>query len=397
MFKATTAIKKILALKARKKIIQGGSGAGKTIAILSILIDKAIRTPGLEISVVSESVPHLKKGAMKDFIKVMKSLGRWSEDHWNATDRKYTFSNESYIEFFSPEAILGARRNILYINEANNVSYSDYHQLSIRTSDDIFIDHNPSTEYYAHTEILKEPNSEILVLTYKDNEARPVNVDEDFDVARAKAQKEEEQGLPVTAYWRNWCRVYIDGEVGNLQGVVFENWHIIPEITQEINPLCYGLDFGYVNDPTALIAVYENKGELFVKELLYQTKLTNSDIIKKLNQLVTKGIEIIADSAEPKSIEEISRAGFRIKGANKGPDSVRNSIDKLQQYKINVTADSLNLIKELRSYRWLTDKAGKALNQPVDYQNHLIDALRYVALNKLGKSSGVWDYSFSSI
>jgi phage terminase large subunit len=397
MLQSTTAIKKILAMKARKKIIQGGTGAGKTFAILTILIDRAIKTEGLEISVVSESIPHLKRGAMKDFIKLMKSTGRWNEDSWNATDRKYTFFNGSYIEFFSPEAILGARRNILYLNEANNISFSDYHQLAVRTSNDIYIDFNPDQEFWAHSEILKEPNTESLILTYKDNEARPSNVDEEFAIALNKAEKEADEGLPITAFWRNFCEVYIFGRIGNLQGRIFSNWNQVDEIPEDAKFIAYACDPGFSNDPTAVVAVYTHNKELYVHELIYELRLTNADID---NKLVLRGVKksdpLIVDSAEPKTVEDLKRYGYSVEPAKKGPDSVRASINQLQEYKINVTKESLNLIKELRSYKWMTDKSGKALNEPCDANNHLIDALRYVALNKLGKNnSTVWDYQIA--
>lgn len=393
MFKRTTAINKILAMKARKKVIQGGSSAGKTFGILPILIDKAIKTDGLEISVVSESIPHLKKGALKDFIKIMKMTGRWIESHYNATDRKYTFANDSYIEFFSPESVLGARRHILYVNEANNVSYSDYHQLSSRTEQDIYIDYNPAAEFWAHTEVLKEANSELLVLDYRDNEALPSNVVEEFQIARQKAKEEKEAGLPITSYWQNYCRVYIDGQVGNIQGVIFSNWNQVDEIPKEAEFLGYGLDFGFTNDPTALIEVYKQSGELWVNELIYQNRLINSDIIAKMRTLgVHPHREIVADSAEPKTIEEIRRSQFYVTGALKGEDSIRVSIHKLQEFKINVTKRSTNIIRELRSYKWRIDKDGKSLNEPVDYDNHAIDALRYVALNKIISNLNVYNF-----
>jgi len=384
-FVRTTAINKILSLKPRKKVIQGGSSAGKTFGIIPILIDKATKTPSLEISVVSESVPHLKKGALKDFIKIMKLTNRWVESHYNATDRKYTFGNGSYIEFFSPESVLGARRHILYVNEANNVTYEDYHQLAVRTEKDIFIDFNPANEFWAHTEVLKEPDSEGIILTYLDNEGRPSNVDMEFDIARSKANKEKESG--VDGYWSNWCRVYIDGQMGSLQGVVFNNWNQVDDIPQDAEFVAMGLDFGFTNDETALVEVYRKHNKLFVNELIYEKRLTGYDIAERMLILgFPKHRVIVADSARPETIEDISRYGFNIEGAKKGADSVINSIDTLQQYEIYVTKSSTNLIKELRQYRWLTDRSGKALNEPVDFMNHAIDALRYVAQNKINKT-----------
>lgn len=375
-------------MKARKKVIAGGSSAGKTWAILPVLIDKATRSV-LEISVVSESIPHLKKGALKDFIKIMKITGRWFPERYNASDRKYTFANGSYIEFFSPESVLGARRDILYINEAINITYQDYHQLAIRTRLDIYLDFNPSDTFWAHTEVLKEPDAELLVLTYQDNEAAPENVEYEFNIARSKAEDERKQGLPISSYWQNWVRVYIDGEIGSLQGTVF-SFNTCDEIPKEARFMAYGLDFGFSNDPAAVVAVYLFNKAIYLREVLYQTGLTNSDLASRLQGLISKNAEIIADSAEPKSIEDMRRFGYtNIRAAEKGQDSIRTSIDIIQRHDIYIEKASTNLIKEFRQYRWSTDKTGKQLDKPVDAFNHLIDGTRYVALIKLRPQSGV--------
>lgn len=373
-------------MTARKRVVRGGSSASKTCGILPELINRCTLNPGLEVSVISESIPHLKKGAMKDFIKIMKWTGRWNENHWNATDRKYTFHNDSYIEFFSPESVLGSRRNILYVNEANNIKYEDYVQLAMRTSDLIFLDYNPAAEFWADTEVLKEPDSELLVLTYLDNEARPKNVDSDFAIFRQKAEKEKELGLPITSYWQNYCRVYIDGEIGNIQGVVFNNWNQIDSIPEQAEIIAYGLDWGFTNDPSGLVAVYKYNGKLVLHELIYESGLTNSMLADKMRSLgVNTNIDIIADSSEPKSIADLQGMGFpRTTPAKKGADSINNGISKLQEFELLVTKTSTNLIKELRAYRWQVDKSGKTLNEPIDHMNHLIDPTRYVALNKLG-------------
>lgn len=382
MFKRTTAINRILKLTKRKKVIQGGTSAGKTFAILSILIDRATKTPRLEISVVSETIPHLRRGALKDFIKIMQGTNRWIDSNYNRTLLTYVFSNGSYIEFFSTDQedrLRGARRNILYINEANNINFESYYQLAIRTSNDIYLDFNPTEAFWAHTEVLKETDAEIIILNYKDNEALPPNVITDLEQAREKAK--------TSSYWANWCRVYIDGEIGTLQGAVFSNWDIVDSIPEGAEFISYGLDWGFSIDQTGFISCYRLNGELYFKELIYEQRLTNNDIGNKLNGLgVLKNQEIIADSAEPKSIEDLKRLGFRISPAQKGQDSVRASIDILQRYKIHITSDSTNLIKELRSYVWETDKTGNNTGHPVDFMNHLIDPMRYIALNKLSNA-----------
>jgi phage terminase large subunit len=382
-FKYTTAISRIRRMTARKKVIQGGTSAGKTLAILAVLIDIAAKNK-TEISVVSESIPHLRRGAIKDFAKVMQWTGRWVADRWNKTLLTYHFANGSIIEFFSADSearLRGARRQVVYINEANNIDFESYYQLAIRTSEAIYIDFNPTHEFWAHTEVLREDDSELLILTYQDNEALPDTIRRDIELNRTKAE--------TSAYWANWWKVYGLGQVGTLQGAIYEDFEVVEGIdVSRAKFVALGLDWGFSNDPTALVAIYRQGDCLLIQELLYSTGLTNQDIADKLRTLgITRAWEIVADSAEPKSIEEIYRLGFNIKPAEKGPDSVRNGIDILKRFKLQVTKDSTNLIKELRSYTWATDKEGKNTGVPIDSFNHACDAMRYVALNKLRVSN----------
>ncbi len=383
MFTLTTAISRIRRMTARKKVIQGGTSAGKTLAILAVLIDIAAKNK-TEISVVSESIPHLRRGAIKDFAKVMQWTGRWVADRWNKTLLTYHFANGSIIEFFSADSearLRGARRQVVYINEANNIDFESYYQLAIRTSEAIYIDFNPTHEFWAHTEVLPEQDAELVILTYQDNEALPDTIKRDIELNRTKAE--------TSAYWANWWKVYGLGQVGTLQGAIYEDFEVVEGIdVSRAKFVALGLDWGFSNDPTALVAIYRQGDCLLIQELLYSTGLTNQDIADKLRSLgITRAWEIVADSAEPKSIEEIYRLGFNIKPAEKGPDSVRNGIDILKRFKLQVTKDSTNLIKELRSYTWATDKEGKNTGVPIDSFNHACDAMRYVALNKLRVSN----------
>ena len=371
-------------MTARKKVIQGGTSAGKTYAILAVLIHIAAKAK-TEISVVSESIPHLRRGAMKDFGKVMQWTNRWRDEGWNKTLLTYTFANGSTIEFFSADQeakLRGARRQVLYINEANNIEFEAYHQLAIRTSESIYIDFNPVSEFWAHTEVLAEQDSELIVLTYRDNEALPATIRDDIEAAQVKAA--------TSTYWANWWKVYGLGEVGSLQGVVFDDWQQVDGIDFAGDKLvAIGLDWGYTNDPTAVVAVYKRGSAILLHELLYQNGLTNQDIADHLRKLgIGRSWPIIADSAEPKSIEEVHRLGFNIHPATKGADSIRNSIDILKRQPLLVTRESTNLIKELRNYTWDTDKTGASLGVPIDRYNHAIDAVRYVALNKLSANAG---------
>jgi phage terminase large subunit len=384
MFKKTTAIKKILNLKKRIKIIQGGTSAGKTFGIIPVLIDKAARHEGLEISIVAETIPHLRRGALKDFLKIMKWTGRFFEDRFNKSLLRYEFANGSVIEFFSADdssKLRGARRDILYINECNNVTFDSYNELAIRTRKEVYLDFNPANEFWVHTELKDEPDSDFLILTYKDNEALDQSIIEQIEKNKEKAK--------TSSYWANWWKVYGEGQLGMLEGVVFSNWKQIDTIPKEAKLLGIGLDFGYTNDPTAIIEIYNYNGQRIVNELVYQTGLLNSEIAK----LLPKHVPVYADSSEPKSIDEIKRFGVIIKGVTKGKDSINYGIDVIQRNEYLVTANSGNLIKELRSYIWDTDKQGKRLNKPIDFNNHAIDAFRYHEMETLGIGAQYGSYA----
>jgi phage terminase large subunit len=387
MFKRTTAINKMMAMTKRKRVIQGGTSSGKTYGIIPILIDYATKNARQRITVVAESIPAVKDGAVKLFKDIMFETNRWIDSHWIGNPMEYTFSNGTIIQFKSFDSVgkakASGKRDVLFLNEANHISFEIADALMIR-SKQTWIDFNPDNEFWAHTEVMPEHNAEFLLLTYKDNEAIPTETLEDLQIKIEKAK--------TSTYWANWCKVYVDGEIGNLQGTIFENWVQCDNIPTDAEFISYAMDFGFTNDPTAVSSVYRYNGELYIDELIYSTRLTNSDIIAKLKEIgITPQQMIVADSAEPKSIEDIRRAGFRIEGAKKGADSIRNSIDTLQQYKLNVTKRSTNIIKELRNYKWVIDRDGKSTSIPIDSYNHAIDGIRYVALNRLKKS--VFRYS----
>lgn len=384
MFKRTSAINKILSLKRRIKIIQGGTSAGKTFGILPILIDKCAKEKGLEVSVVAETIPHLRRGALKDFLKIMRWTNRYFDDRFNKTLLRYEFANGSSIEFFSADdasKLRGARRDILYINECNNVTFESYNELAIRTKREVYLDFNPANEFWVHKELKDEPDTDFIILTYKDNEALDESIVTQIEKNRDKAA--------TSSYWANWWRVYGLGEVGSLEGVVFNNWKEIDTIPNEAKLIGIGLDFGYTNDPTAAIEIYNYNGTRIVNELVYRTGMVNSDIAK----ILPASVVIYADSSEPKSIEEIKRFGKTIKGVTKGKDSINYGIDVMQRQEYLVTKSSTNLIKELRSYCWDVDKQGVRMNKPIDHFNHAIDALRYHEMEALGLKSNYGQYS----
>ena len=379
----TTAIDKIEALQKRIKIIQGGTSAGKTYSVLAVLITKAASYSRTEISVVAESIPHLRRGALKDFLKIMKENNRYFDERFNKSLLRYEFSNGSVMEFFSADdssKLRGARRDILYINECNNVTFESYNELAIRTKKEVYLDFNPANEFWVHKELKDEPDSDFLILTYKDNEALDNSIVQQIEKNRLKAE--------TSAYWANWWRVYGLGEIGMLEGVIFSNWKTIDTLPKDAKLIGIGLDFGYTNDPTAIIEIYNYNGQRILNELKYQTGMLNSDIAKEL----PKHVPVYADSSEPKSIEEIKRYGITIKGVTKGKDSINYGIDVMQRQEYLVTSNSVNLIKELRAYCWDTDKAGTRLNKPIDTNNHAIDALRYHEMETLGLNSNYGKY-----
>ena len=385
----TTAQRKILKLKKRVRIVQGGTSSSKTFTIIPLLIQYAIQTPNSEISIVSESIPHLKRGAMKDFLKIMSWTNNFKPHNFNKSNLTYKFSNGSYIEFFSadqPDKLRGARRDILFINECNNVTFESYQQLSIRTKKFIYLDYNPTNTFWVHTEL--KDDSDFIILTYKDNEALDPAIVKEIEKAKVKAE--------TSSYWENWWKVYGLGQIGSLEGVIFNNWKQCDKIPDTAEFIAYGLDWGFTNDPTALVAIYRYNNAIYIHELIYQTGLTNGEIVNHLKANNVQSHQcIVADSAEPKSIQDLSNAGYYMEPAKKGADSILLSINRLQEYEIFVTSYSINIIKELRNYRWAKDKEGKSINTPMDAMNHSIDAIRYVALNRLSKFENIGFYSFA--
>lgn len=321
-------------------------------------------------SVVSESMPHLRRGALRDFLQILKEHDYYDDNRWNATNSIYTFETGSIIEFFGVEEekkVRGSRRHRLFINEANNISFETFEQLEVRTKEFIFLDWNPSTEFWFYTEVEGKRNDvEMLTLTYKDNEG--------LDPAIV-ASIETRMNRP------GWWKVYGLGQLGEVEGKIYIDWKIIDEIPHEARLLRYGLDFGYTNDPTSLIAVYKYNGGIILDEICFAKGLSNKQIVDIIQ--ASPKAPIIADSAEPKSIDEIKSYEITILPAVKGPDSVRNGIQYVQGERISVTKRSVNIIKEYRNYLWEADKRTGALLQIPEHQfSHSMDAVRYaVAFN----------------
>ena len=377
MFTQTQAVKRLRKLENRVRIVRGGSSAGKTIAILMILIDYAIRENYKEISVVAESIPHLRRGALKDFLNILKLTNRYDDRKFNKSTLKYEFSTGSYIEFFStdqPDRLRGARRTDLFINECNNVDFESYQQLAVRTSGNVWLDYNPSNLFWVDKELIGQEDTDFVTLTYKDNDSLPDTIIREIEKARIKAK--------TSTYWANWWKVYGLGEIGSLEGVCIPDWKPIDKLPEEARLLCGGLDFGYSIDPSAYIRLYKWNNAYIFDEVLYQKGMLNRDISRYLKDNVILE-HIYADSAEPKSINEIRAYGHKISGVKKFNNSVVYGINLINQNEIYVTSRSKNLIKELQGYVWAKDKEGNNIQKPTGTHPDCIDAARYALMMQL--------------
>lgn len=362
----TTATEKIISMGTRIRGVTGGTGASKTISILMNLIDLAYtdETPKLT-SIVSESLPHLKKGAIRDFQNIMVDAGYWKDHLWKKTDFTYTFENGSQFEFFGADNTAkahGPRRDRLFINEGNHVKWSVADQMIIRTRDLIIVDWNPTNRFWWEEELVPYRDHDFLRVTYLDNEALEPEIVKDIEAHRHN---------------RAWWRVYGLGLTGQNEDTVFHNWIPIDEIPHEARLLRRGLDFGYTNHPSALCATYYWNGAYILDEEMYRKGMQNQDIYDVASVQVDAQKLIRADSAEPKSIENLQILGLNVIGSIKGKGSVAKGIDFMQGKRIFLTKSSVNAWKEYRNYMWIKDRDGKPTNEPEDSFNHFMDAARY--------------------
>jgi len=364
LFKDTTATKKIFNLKNRIRSVSGGTSASKTISILVWLIDYAQSTTNEVITVVAESVPHLELGAIRDFKNIMTAHGYWQNDSWISKPAKYTFPKGSIIEFISFDKFgkaHGPRRDVLFLNEANNLPYNIVDQLITRTKKIVWIDFNPTNEFWFYTEMLpNRKDIDFITVNYLDNEA----LDETI-ISEIESHKNN----------KYWWQVYGLGQLGVVEGRVYRDWQIIDEIPHEARLERYGMDFGYSNDPTAIVAVYKYNDGFIFDEVCFQKGLSNKQIADIL--LNQDKAMVMADSAEPKSIDEIKSYGVNIFPAIKGQGSVNKGIQYVQDQKCSITKRSINIIKEYRNYLFKEDKNGKVTNEPQAGFDHSMDAIRY--------------------
>lgn len=367
----TTATQKVFTLQKRIRAVTGGTSASKTISILIWLIDYSqTKQDKLKLcSVVSESFPHLEKGAIYDFQNIMKDRGYWNESRWNKTKHLYEFETGNVIEFTSMDSYgkaHGPRRDVLFVNECNNLQYDIVDQLITRTREIVWLDWNPTSEFWFYTEMLgKRDDIDFITLTYKDNEALDRTT-----ILEIESHKGNKQ----------WWRVYGLGLMGEIEGRIYTDWKIIDEVPHEARLERYGLDFGYSNDPTAVIAIYYYNGGYIFDEILYRKGLLNKQIADfMINQ---SHALIVADSAEPKSIAELNMYGLQVAKAQKGKDSIKHGIATVQQQRCSITSRSINAIKEYRSYMWQKDdKLDKFIEIPEPINDHAMDAIRYGVRN----------------
>ena len=367
---------------------EGGTRSGKTYAILQLLHIYATTHPGKVISVVSETMPHLRRGAIRDFRNILESLGAWSEDRWGRQACIYTYTNGTIIEFFSadqPGKVLGPARDILFLNEAINIPWEVVRQLAVRTRDRIVVDYNPARSFWAHEEVQPREGVVTLHSTYKDNTFLAKE-----QIAEIEANKKDAA----------WWRVYGEGLVGEITGQIYTFEQIDALPTDAGLREFWGLDFGFTHDPTALVHVLADTARkvIYFEQQIYRRGMINADIANELRRLgLKRGDTIYADCAEPKSIEEIKREGFNIVSANKGAPTTRDrllfQIQWMQGWTLKVTKASVDAIRELRNYTWATDTDGKPLDRPIDDYNHALDALRYGCWTHLAGGRGVYHIS----
>ena len=358
-----------------KKIIveQGGTRSGKTYNILLwIIFYYCGRNQNKTITIARKTFPAVRSSVMRDFLDILKSADLYREENHNKSNSEYIL-NGNLVEFISmdqPQKIRGRKRDLAFLNEANELTFEDWQQIVFRTNGRIILDYNPSdTFHWIYDRVIPRDDAAFYQTTYRDNPFLDQTIIDEIE--RLKETDEH--------YWR----VYGLGERGTNRAQVFQ-FTTIQQIPAEAKFLSYGLDFGFTNDPSALVGCYQEGNNLYFQEMIYSTNLTNQDLDREFRKLeIGRYDEIFGDSAEPKSIEELHRMGWNIKPTAKGSDSVNAGIDMLKRYKIHILG--ANLMKEMENYKWMEDKNGNLLNKPEDKWNHLIDAMRYGVYNKLSK------------
>jgi len=360
--------------KTKITIEQGGTRSGKTYNILLWLIfDYCTKNNGKTITICRKTFPSVRASVMRDFLDILKHHRIYSEDFHNKSNSEYAlFGN--LVEFISldqPQKVRGRKRDVLFINEANELFFEDWQQLVFRTTEKIILDYNPSDEYsWIYDNVIPRKDAEFFKTTYLDNPFLDSSIQKEIELLRETDE----------AYWQ----IYGLGERGISKSTIFQ-YTEVNKIPEDAKFISYGMDFGYVNDPTVLVSVYQKDYNLYCKEHFYQTKMTANDIFHKLKEIGVNKDAVFCDSAEPRLIDELRRMGLNTRPTIKGRDSVNAGIDLLKRYKLHITTDSSNMIQEFRNYKWVEDKGGKLTNVPKDANNHTIDSLRYATYNMLSK------------
>lgn len=375
----TTALRKIIAMKKRIRIVQGGTSAGKTYDILMDELDEAIRQKGILTTIMSDTMPNLRHGAMRDFIKIAKETGAWDFGEWNSTYSTFALSNGSTIEFYSADSedALGARRDRLFINEANRITKDAFDQLEIRTEQRITLDFNPSNKFWAH-DLLTRPDVDFVKLNYLDNEALSENIRKTLELRKGDGTS-------------NWWRVYGMGEIGSLEGNVYEGWIAEDEIPPEAILKRYGVDFGY-KDPTTIVAVYEGSdGDIWLKLHLCKSELTTAELIhiaKSLPEAL-----FVCDNSRPEIIAEMQANGIRAIGSDKTPGEKMNgkryNIDLVQRRRVHYLRQDKELEQEYLTYAWRKKRDGRIIDEPEDGNDHIMDAIAY-AVRDMNRKQIEW-------
>ena len=374
-------------------VIRGGQGASKTVSIIELLI-QSLCSATKEATILSSELSKMKRTVIRDYKKICKDWGVLeNEFDFNKSESKHEYFNGSYLDFLGADVNdvgKGFRRDILYINEADKMDVDTAVQFISRASLTI-IDYNPDSLFWGD-DYINENN--FITLTFEDNEYLADS--EVKSILDYKAKGFFNTDLPTESifgdgniknkYWSNKWRVYGLGLVGNLDGIVFDNWDVIDSVPNGARLIGIGLDFGYTNDPSAAVEVYQYNGKRILNEIIYRTGMLNGDIAKVL----PKNTYIYADSAEPKSIEEIRRAGINIMPVTKGADSIMFGIQTMQTQEYLITSKSKNVLNEFQKYIWQKDKRGDTQNKPIDKYNHAIDAIRYHEMMDIGVNNKVF-------
>jgi phage terminase large subunit len=358
-----------------KRITQhvGGTRSGKTYAIIQWLIVQALQNKEI-VTVVRKTIPSLKRTVIKDFKDILNGLGIWEEDSWNSTDRVYSLYNESEIQFIStdnPEKLRGLKSTILWLDEANEIDEESYFQLMIRTSGPIILSYNPTVSPFHWLRQMDDCHR--YFTTFRDNPYLSKEIINSIKLLEKTNPKA----------WK----IYGLGEFVANDKAIF-NINTVDGMPADVEFIAYGIDFGYSADPTAIAAIWKRDNELWITEHCYERGMVTNEIGNLLIEL-TSGYrdEIWADSAEPRLIEELKRMGLNIKPVVKGKDSISFGISVLQNYKINIPKQCPNLLNEFYGYEWETDRFGRQLDRPNDFNNHLIDAARYVGMMRLSQKA----------